>query len=295
MSSIVTRRRLRLGMSASRRLGQGAAYVLIAGFLVFSLMPLAWMVSTSLKTPEQVVVTVPIQWIPKPLYPQNYAKGWLAQPWLQYLSNTLQWAGGTTIGLLISVTLAAYAFARMRFPGREGLMFFNIVLMLLPGQVTMIPVFLLNSRLGFVGTWKPVLVPCFLAAAPQLVFMMRQFFRTIPMELSEAARIDGCSEIGIIWHVILPLTRPALAVLVMGNVMWAWSDLLTSLIYFRDKAHMTLVLGMQTFIYNTGHGTLVVWGPLMAMAVVWALPMVVLFYLTQRYFTQTFTLAGITG
>lgn len=285
----------RLGMRTTRRLGNLVAYVCILGFLALVLLPLFWTASTSLKTPDQVRSTVPIRWIPTPLYPENYRVGWAAQPWLKYLGNTLRWAVGTSIGLLISVTLPAYAFARMKFRGREALMFLNIILMLLPYQVTMIPVFMLNSKLGWVGSWNPVMVPCFLAAAPHLVFMLRQFFRTIPMELSEAARIDGCNELSIIWHIILPLTKPALAIIVVGNFQWAWSDLLTSLIYFRDPAHMTLVLGMQTFIDETTHGTTVLWGPLMAMSVVWALPMVVLFYFSQRYFVKTFTLVGITG
>lgn len=295
MCIVLKHRHFVLGMRSSRRIGHGLAYLSICTFLFVLLLPLYWMAIGSFKSQAQSETLWPIQWIPNPLVPGNYVEGWKAGPWLHYLANTMTWAMGTTIGLLISISLTGYAFARMKFRGHEALFFLNLLLMLLPSQVTMIPVFMINSRLGWVGTWKPVIVPCFLAAAPQYVFLMRQFFRTIPTELSEAARIDGCGELGILCRIILPLSKPAMAVMVMGNISWAWSDFMTSVIYFRDPAHQTLVLGMQSFIINTTHQQIVRWGPLMAMSVVWAMPMMVLFYFSQRYFTQTFTLSGITG
>jgi multiple sugar transport system permease protein len=261
-------------------------------YLAIALLPLAWMVSVALQTEDQIRISIPVQWIPNPVTWENFQTGWAAQNWPRYYANTLFFALGSSIGLVISSTLAGYAFARLRFPGREALMLLNISLMLLPGQVTMIPRFIMWAKLDLVGTWWPVMIPFFLAGAPFYVFLMRQFLRGIPMELSDAARIDGCNEFGVFWRIIVPLVKPAIAVMVAGHITWAWNDLLLSLIYLKDEQHRQLILALQGFIEVRGQ---VGWGPLMAMSTAVALPVIVVYFFVQRYFVQTFTLSGLKG
>jgi len=283
----------RLGRKATRTVSHTLAYVAILAYLVTALLPMAWMVSTALQTEDQIRISVPVQWIPKPATLQNFQLGWKADPnWLKYFRNTVYWAVVSSIGLVMSSTVVGYAFARMHFPGRELLMSINIALMLLPGQVTMIPTFLIWANLNLVGTWWPVMVPFFLAASPYYVFLMRQFLRTIPMELSDAARIDGCNEFGIFLRIVLPLTKPAVAVMVSGHITWVWNALLQSLIYLKDNEHRQLILALRGFIGQYGR---VGWGPLMAMSTLVGLPVVVVYFFLQRYFVQAFILSGMKG
>ena len=283
----------RLGKKASHIISQTLAYIAIAIFLIVALMPTAWMVSTSLQGEDQIRIRVPIQWIPNPATLENYRAGWqYDRNWALYFRNSIFYAVGSSIGLVISCTLAGYAFARMRFPGREALMYINIGLMLLPGQVTMIPRFIMFARMNLVGTWWPVMIPFYLACAPYYVFLMRQFLRAIPMELSDAARIDGCNELGIFWRIIVPLTKPAIAVMVAGHVTWTWNNLLTALIYMKPINMRPIILGLQSFIGVRGQ---VGWGPLMAMSVLTAIPIVFVYFFLQRYFVQAFMLTGLKG
>ncbi len=204
-----------IGMRARRVIQHSLAYVLIAAMLIIALMPLAWMFSTSFKTVEQLRIAVPIQWLPTPVTFENFVEGWAARDWLLYLRNTLLLALFVGVPTMISCTLAAYAFARMKFPGCEALMLLNISLMLIPDQVTLVPRFVMMARLGWVGTWLPAIIPSMLALNPGMIFVLRQFFRAIPNELSDASRIDGCRELGIFWRIILPLSMPILALQVV--------------------------------------------------------------------------------
>ncbi len=281
-----------LGMRASRIIQHAIAYILIAVFLAIALMPLAWMFSGAFKTLEQMRITFPIQWIPNPVTLQNFADGWQERNWLLNLRNTLMLAVFVGVPTMTSCTLAAYAFARMRFPGSEFFMLLNISLMLIPDFVTMVPRYVLMARMGWIGTWLPAIVPSMLALNPAMVFVLRQFFRAIPNELSEAARLDGSNELGIYWRVILPLSKPILALQIVLITSWAWNDLLFPLLYLKDKSMQTLTLAMMGFIGIRGDTR---WGQMMAMSVLVSLPMMVLSYYGQRYFTEGFTLSGIKG
>ena len=267
-------------------------YFFILIFLIVIMAPLAWVISISFQTNDQLRIRIPIQWIPNPFTFQNFIDGYNAQPWLFYLRNNLIWGVGSTVGLLISTTLVAYAFARMNFRGKSLLIFINILLMLLPDQVTMVPKFIMFARLGWIGTFLPVIVPAFFAYAPTHTFMLTQFFRSIPKELSEAARIDGANEFQILWHIILPLSKPILAVVVVFHTTWVWSDYLTPLIYLSTPNTMPIVLGLQEFIGVRGQ---IGWGPLMSMSFLTALPVIVLYFYAQRYFAQSFMLSGLKG
>ncbi len=281
-----------LGMRASRIIQHAIAYILIAVFLAIALMPLAWMFSGAFKTLEQMRITFPIQWIPNPVTLQNFADGWQERNWLLNLRNTLMLAVFVGVPTITTCTLAAYAFARMRFPGSELLMLLNISLMLIPDFVTMVPRYVMMARMGWIGTWLPAVVPSMLAINPAMVFVLRQFFRAIPNELSEAARLDGSNELGIYWRVILPLSKPILALQIVLITSWAWNDLLFPLLYLKDKSMQTLTLAMMGFIGIRGDTR---WGQMMAMSVLVSLPMMVLSYYGQRYFTEGFTLSGIKG
>ena len=281
-----------VGMRASRHIQHTLAYLLIAVFLIVALMPLGWMFSAAFKTVEQMRITIPIQWIPNPVTLQNFFDGWGARDWMLNLRNTLVLAVFVGVPTMVSCTLAAYAFARMRFRGSEVLMLLNISLMLIPDQVTLVPRFVMMARMGWVGTWMPAIIPSLLALNPAMVFVLRQFFRAIPNDLSDAARIDGCNDLGIFWRIVLPLSKPILALQIVLITSWAWNDLLFSLLYLKDKSMQTLTLAMQGFIGIRGDTE---WGQMMALSVLMSLPMMALAYYGQRYFTEGFTLSGIKG
>ena len=284
--------RFYMGLQARQIIQHTLTYVIIAAMLLIALMPLAWMFSTSFKTVDQLRITVPIQWLPNPVTFDNFVQGWAAREWLLYLRNTLMLAVFVGVPTMVSCTLAAYAFARMKFPGSEALMLINISLMLIPDQVTLVPRFVMMARMGWVGTWLPAIIPSLLALNPGMIFVLRQFFRAIPNDLSDAARIDGCREMGIFWRIILPLSMPILALQVVLITSWAWNDLLFSLLYLKHKSMQTLTLAMQGFIGIRGDTA---WGQMMAMSVLMSLPMMALSYYGQRYFTEGFTMSGIKG
>ncbi len=280
------------GMKTEQLVKKVVSYGLIVLLLLVILIPLVWVISISFQTGDQLRIRIPIQWIPNPVTLQNYIDGFNAEPWLFYLRNNLIWGAGSLVGLLISTTLVAYAFARMNFRGKNFLFMINILLMLLPDQVTMVPKFIMFARLGWIGTFLPVIVPAFFAYAPSHTFMLTQFFRTIPRDLSEAARIDGASEFQILWHIILPLSKPIMAVVVVFHLTWIWSDYLTPLIYLSSPKTEPIVLGLQDFIGIRGQ---IGWGPLMAMSFLTAIPVVVLYFFVQRYFAESFVLSGMKG
>jgi multiple sugar transport system permease protein len=273
-----------------RRLARGAVQhgVLIALGLLF-LAPMLWMVSSSLKANDQLFVAHPI-WVPRPARWDNYPRALNYIPFFTYLRNTLLICSLAVAGSLISCSLTAYGFARIDWPGREAVFFVLLATMMLPAQVTMIPSFLLFRWLGWYGTYKPLIVPAFLGNA-FLIFLLRQFFLTIPRELSEAARIDGASEFTTFARVILPLARPALATVALFTFLFAWNDFLGPLLYLKDQSKYTLALGLQQFLsaYRSE------WGLLMAASTVVTGPIILLFFFTQRTFIQGIAMTGTKG
>ena len=261
---------------------------LIALGLLF-VAPFLWMVSTSLKTESQVF-TEHVRWIPKPVVWTNYKSALESFPFVQYLSNTLLVCVFVTLGTIFSATLPAYGFSRIRWKGRDTLFFILLMTIMLPGQVTMLPVFLIFRWLGWTGTFLPLIVPSFLGGAFS-IFLLRQFFLTIPQELSDAARIDGCSELGILSRVIVPLSRPAIATVALFAFTYAWMDFINPLIYLHDESQYTLAIGLQSFLGRHQSE----WTLLMATATVMTLPMLVLFFLAQRTFIRGITLTGMKG
>jgi multiple sugar transport system permease protein len=262
--------------------------LLIPAALIF-LLPFLWMLSTSLKPDAQLFAYPPI-WLPSPLQWENYPESVSYVPFFTYLKNTLIISLSSMVGVVISSSLAAYSLSRIQWPGRHILFLITIATLMLPFQVTLIPVFLVFSRLGWVGDFRPLILPQFFGYA-YYIFLLRQFFMTIPFELSEAAHIDGASEWRIFWSVILPLAKPALATVAVFQFIRSWTDYLNPLIYLNDQNLYTLQLGLQQYSSQYGRE----WGLLMAAAVLITLPPIIIFFLTQRTFVQGVTLTGIKG
>ncbi|HHY97716.1 MAG TPA: carbohydrate ABC transporter permease [Firmicutes bacterium] len=268
---------------------RGIVYLALIAMGIIFILPFFWLVSTSLKPDDQLFKFPPI-WIPKPIMWGNYPRALTYIPFWLYLKNTLIIAIPSTLGLLISSSVVAYGFSRIKWPGRDAVFFLAICTMMLPYQVTMIPLFIVFRNLGWVGTFKPLIIPSFFGGA-FYIFLLRQFYMTLPMELSDAARIDGCSEFGIYSRIILPLSKPALATVGLFSFMGHWNDFLAPLIYLEDDTKYTLALGLQQFQRQFG----MEWGMLMAMSVVISLPIIVLFFFTQRTFVQGIALTGMKG
>jgi multiple sugar transport system permease protein len=262
-------------------------YSLLLLFTVVFVGPFLWMVSTSLK-PDTQIFSDTVQWLPRPVMWANYRDALASFPFLIYLRNTLFICVMAMVGTVLSAALPAYGFSRLRWKGRDALFLVLLMTIMLPAQVTMLPVFLIFRWLGWTGTFLPLIVPPFLGSAFS-IFLLRQFFMTIPQELSDAARIDGCSEIGILARVIAPMAKPALATVALFAFTNAWMDFLNPLIYLHDERSYTLAIGLQSFLGRHGSE----WALLMAAATVITIPMVILFFFAQRTFIEGIALTGI--
>ncbi len=264
-------------------------YAALLFFTAVFVGPFLWMLSTSLKAESQIF-TERMVWIPRPMVWSNYPEALASFPFLLYLRNTLLICVLTTVGTVFSAAFPAYGFARLQWRGRDTLFIVLLATIMLPAQVTMLPVFLIFRWLGWTGTFLPLIVPAFLGNAFS-IFLLRQFFLTIPQELSDAARIDGCSEAGILWRVVVPIARPAIATVALFAFTAAWMDFLNPLIYLHSEKQYTLALGLQAFLGRHGGE----WNLLMAAATVITLPMLILFFLAQRTFIQGIALTGLKG
>lgn len=272
-----------------RRWSRLLVYSLLAlGTIVF-MLPFYWMVISSLK-PSYAVLKVPPDWLPIPPRWENFPEALTYVPFGRYTLNTLLVTVFSVIGTLFSSTLVAYGFARLRAPGKNALFLLLLATMMLPYPVTMVPVFVIFSKLGWINTFRPLIVPTFLGV-PFYIFLLRQFFMTIPRELEDAARIDGANTLQIIWHVIVPLSKPALAAVAIFTFQATWNDFLGPLIYLNDQSKYTISLGLSFFrsTYQVN------WAYLMAASLVTMLPIIVVFFFAQRVFIQGITLTGIKG
>ena len=261
---------------------------LIPAAFIFT-MPFLWMLSTSLKPDVQFYHFPPVLF-PSPIQWSNYPDAVTFITFFLYLRNTLTIAVLATIGVLISSSLVSYSLARIPWPGRNYLFILTIATLMLPFQVTMIPLFIVFSKLKWVDTWLPLIVPHWFGGA-LYIFLLRQFFMTIPMELSEAARIDGANELKIYYGIILPLSKPALATVAIFEFIARWRDYIGPLIYLTNQKQYTLSLGI--YEYYTQYGA--EWGLLMAASVMITVPIILLFFFLQKTFVQGIALTGIKG
>lgn len=262
--------------------------MLVPAALVF-MTPFLWMLSTSLKPDTQFYAYPPV-WIPSPFQWSNYPDAINYISFFLYLQNTLIIAVLATIGSLISCSMVAYSLARIPWPGRHFLFIFTVATLMLPFQVTLIPLFVVYSKLGWVNSFLPLIVPHWFGGA-LYIFLLRQFFMTIPMELSEAARIDGAGEFRIYMRIILPLAKAALATVAIFEFIARWRDYLGPLIYLSNQKLYTLSLGI--YQYRSQYGA--EWGLLMAASVLITLPIILLFFFLQKTFVQGIALTGIKG
>ncbi|HEV2471456.1 MAG TPA: carbohydrate ABC transporter permease, partial [Chthonomonadales bacterium] len=265
----------------------------ILGSLLF-LVPFIWMVVTSLKTDRQTTVYPPV-WIPRPVLWRNYPDALRFLPavseyGLTNLWNTLVIAVMSVAGTLLSSSLVAYGFARLRWPGRDVLFGLLLSTMMLPDAVTMMPRFLIFRWLHWIDTLLPLWAPSFFASAFN-VFLLRQFFMGVPQEMEDAATIDGCGPLGTWWRVMLPMVKPALAAVAIMSFLAAWRDFLGPLIYISSPEKMPLSYVLQ--LYQSNHGSQP--ALLMAATTLVTLPVIVLFFFTQRYFIEGVSLTGLGG
>jgi multiple sugar transport system permease protein len=303
-----------------RRLVRGVlVYVLLVVFAVVFAAPFAWMISTSVKSDSELLKSPPV-WVPSDAEWANYPKAFLwgyepsvpmnaglreaagavasalgsrraiEIPFVRYTLNTVWITAWAILGTILSCSLVAYGFSRLKWPGRDALFFLLLSTMMLPYLVTLIPVLMLFRRLGWVGTTLPLIIPAFFAA-PFYVFLLRQFFMTIPWDLSDAARIDGCTELGIYRRVILPLAKPALAIVGLFTFVSVWNDFLGPLVYLSSEKQYTLSLGLQMFLGQHSAE----WQKLMAASAIMISPVIVIFFFAQRTFIEGISLTGLKG
>ena len=275
---------------AGARLARNAAThtALLALSIVF-LIPLYWLVISSLKTDAQLQAWPPV-WFPRPITFEHYEKGLSFINFPRMLGNTLFVSVVSVIGTVISCSLVAYGLTAMRWKGRDLLFYTLLATMMLPGQVTMVPLFVLFAKMGWVDTFAPLTVPHFFGGA-FAIFLMRQFFLTIPRDLSDAARIDGCGPWGVYARIVMPLSKPVVATVALFTFLGSWNDYMGPLIYLADPKNFTLSLGLAMF--NSQYGSF--HGQLMAVTTVMTVPILVLFFLAQRTFIQGMTSSGIKG
>jgi ABC-type glycerol-3-phosphate transport system permease component len=282
------------GRRARRTLRWAAAralsYLLITLVALVVLFPLLWYLSATLREPGRFV-TYPPQWIPDPIVLTNYEAIFASSPFLQYMLNSAKVTLLATLGQLVACSMAAFAFARLRFPGRGPLFALFLATLMIPRQLTIIPTFLLMRQLGWINTHEALIVPAWGGGAFG-IFLLRQFFLTLPAELADAAKIDGCAPPGVFWHVTLPLAKPALTTLGVFTFLHYWNDLFYPLIFLSKQRLLTVPIGLLELQGNvvglmTGIPTMV------AASMLSILPTLVLYVLAQRYFVEGVATSGL--
>lgn len=263
--------------------------MLLAG-AVLMMMPLVWMLSSSLKI-ETRVFEYPPRLIPQPARFANYVDALTYKPFHLYLKNTLFLVTMNEIAVLVTASFCAYGFARVKFKGREFWFTVLLAVMMLPNIVLMVPQFVIFSRLRWIDTFLPLVIPPFFGGGAFNIFLLRQFFRSIPEELADAARIDGCNEFAIYGRIMLPLAKPALTTVAIFTFIGSWNNFMGPLLYFNSSENYTVSIGLAMFrsVLRTR------WDLLMAASTAMTLPMIIIFFAAQKYFVQGVVLTGLKG
>jgi multiple sugar transport system permease protein len=279
----------RLGRAGGRLLWHALCLALLAVLLY----PVAWLVSMSFKPAQEIISDLGL--LPKHAITSNYGEAFSGSSGVSiwtFLTNSVLIAGGCVIGNLISCSLAAYAFARLRFRLRGPLFAFMIATIMLPYHVVLIPQYMIFQKLGLVDTFVPLILPKFLGTDAFFVFLIVQFMRNLPKELTDAARIDGCGPIRAFTSVVLPLSKPALVTTSIFTFIWAWNDFLMQLIYLNDPGKYTLPLALRLYVDQTSETS---YGPMFAMSVLTLVPIVLFFFAFQRLLVEGVTTTGLNG
>ncbi len=269
-------------------------YILLIGIALTTALPFAWMFITSLHPPTAEAPTMSTLLRPPSWHPENYTYVLLFPelPVKRFIINSFIVTGGVVLFQLTLCSLAAYAFSRLHWRGRDALFYLFLVIMMIPGQVLVVPLFFIVEKLGMINTYWGLIIPAQYLSTAFGTFLLRQFFITIPPALDEAARLDGCSELGVFWHVILPAAKPALATVAAFAFIWTWTDFYWALIATHSRDMRTLEVGLSIF-NESFSGTRY---PLrMAAAVIVLVPVMAVFLLLQRYFVRGVTMSGVKG
>ena len=301
-SSSLTQRSgsMRLSARAQQHLSRLLLYLIVLVFSSAFIFPFLWTLTSSIKDSNEVYRYPPTVFPAKPLW-SNYAKVLAMQPVGRWMQNSLVVTVISLVGVILSSSLAAYAFARFRYPGRDFFFLLTLGTMMLPSAVTLIPRYLLFHKLKWLDTFLPLIVPCYFGGGAFNIFLLRQFFLTIPNELTEAATIDGASSFRILWSIILPLSKPALATVSILFILWSWNNFIEPLIYLNSPQNFTMAIGIKYFerAGPGGSGAAAYGTPiehlLMACSVMMTTPVVLLFFVAQRYFVQGVIMSGIKG
>ncbi|MCC6456954.1 MAG: carbohydrate ABC transporter permease [Caldilineaceae bacterium] len=286
LSQTSTRSRIRY----RKTLSQVMTYLLLAALSVVFAMPMIWLISTSLKPDAQMAEWPPV-WIPSPLQWDHFWLAWSSGNFGLYFINTATITITATLGQVLTASMAAYGFTRLRFPGRNVLFGVLLATMMLPGVVTLIPTFILFKELGWLDSFKPLIVPAYFGGGAFFIFLLRQFFRTLPPEIFEQATIDGASSYRIYAQIVLPLAKPALATVAIFGFMNHWNDLMAPLIYINSPDKFTLTLGLRRFMGLVD----VRYQEMMAMALLMTLPVLLVFFFFQQYFIEGVVMSGLKG
>ncbi len=287
--STATHINLRMGLKQTRWLNTVSGYSVLSLLAILFMIPLYWMFSTALKSPQQTFA-IPPEWVPAPARWSNFGNVFEEVPFARFYLNTIFLVTMNVIGQLFAVTLVAYGFARLRFPGRGILFLVMLSTLMIPYQVTLVPRFIMFSKLGMVNSYYPLILPAF-TGSPFLIFLVRQYMMSIPYDLDEAAYIDGASRFGVFWHIILPLARPALMLVIVFTFIDVWNDFLQPLIYLNDPDMFTVSLGLSFFQGARETN----WNLLMAASVLAMLPPLGLFFFAQRQLIGGISIEGLKG
>lgn len=264
-------------------------YALLIVVAAVFILPLYWMLSTALKGADQMF-EIPPAWIPNPIETDNFPEVFREVPFARFLLNTIFLVIMNVIGEVIAVSLIAYGFARLRFPGRSTLFLIMLSTLMIPYHVTLIPRFILFAKLGWINTYLPLILPAF-TGSPFLIFLVRQYMMSIPFDLDEAAYIDGASRFDVFWRIILPLSRPALVLVVVFTFVGTWNDFLQPLIYLNDPNLFTVSLGLSFFQGARETN----WNLLMAGSLLATIPPLILFFIAQRQLIGGISIEGLKG
>jgi len=264
--------------------------ILLFFFAFLMIIPFVWLVSSSFKTQNQIF-TYPPEWIPAPFQPENYINALTYKPFHLYFKNTMIIVISNILAVVFSSSFVAYGFARIRFPGRD--FWFGVVLatLFLPQAILIVPNFMIFAKLGWIDTFYPLTVPMFFGGGAFNIFLLRQFFRTIPEELADAARLDGCTEFGVYWRIMMPLAKPALITVAIFAFLNAWNDLLGPITYLRSTSNHTIAMGLASFTSQMD----ISWDLQLAASTAMTVPVIILFFFAQRYFIQGIVMTGLKG
>ena len=259
---------------------------------VLTSIPLLWMISTSLKEDGDVFL-LPLQWWPQPILWSNYPAALTYQPFFTYFWNSVQVTMLSVVGAVLTASLVAYAFARLYAPGKNFLFGILLSTLMLPGEVTLVPIYLIFRWLGWLDTYGPLIVPSWFGGSAFYIFLLRQFFMTLPTELDDAAKIDGASLFSIYWRILMPLSKPALASVAVFAFFSNWSNFQAPLIYLTTIEKFTIPVGLRLYLSTIGNN--MHWNYLMAATIVSIIPPIVIFFTSQRFFVEGAVLTGVKG